>query len=83
VSASALAGRWLADVFEPTIAAVPPDLWTKRQAAQLYHELLDHRWYLSEREGREVGMDEAVQSYISDVLRGLPDERALIVRDDE
>lgn len=83
VSDAAVAGRWLADVFEPTIAAVPPELWTKRQAAQLYHELLEHRWYLSEREGREVGMDEAVQSYIDDVLRGLPDERALIVGDDE
>jgi hypothetical protein len=83
VSDAAVAGRWLADVFEPTIAAVPPELWTKRQAAQLYHELLEHRWYLSEREGREVGMDEAVQSYINDVLRGLPDERALIVGDDE
>jgi hypothetical protein len=78
-----VAGRWLADVFEPTIAAVPPELWTKRQAAQLYHELLEHRWYLSERGDREVGMNEAVQSYINEVLRELPDERALIVRDDE
>ncbi len=83
VSDAAVAGRWLADVFEPTIAAVPADLWTKRQAAQLYHELLDHRWYLSQREDREVGMAEAVQSYVDEVLRGLPDERALIVGDDE
>ena len=83
VSDAAVAGRWLADVFEPTIAAVPPELWTKRQAAQLYHELLEHRWYLSERGGREGGMDEAVQSYINEVLRELPDERALIVGDDE
>ena len=82
VSDSALAGRWLADVFEPTIAAIPKELWTKRQAAQVYHELLEHRWYLSERERQPVGMADALDSYVENVLRGLPDERALIVHDE-
>ena len=78
VSETAAAGRWLADVFEPAIAAVPGELWPKRQAAELYHELLEHRWYLSEQEGREVGMDEAIRSYVDTVLRGLPDEKTLL-----
>jgi tRNA A-37 threonylcarbamoyl transferase component Bud32 len=78
VSETAAAGRWLADVFEPAIAAVPGDLWPKRQAAELFHELLEHRWYLSEREGRDVGLDEAIQSYLDTVLRGLPDEKTLL-----
>jgi hypothetical protein len=79
VSESAVAGRWLTEVFEPTIAAVPEHKWTKRQAAQLYHELLEHRWYLSEQAGKQVPFEEAVRSYLEDVLPSIEDERAIIV----
>jgi hypothetical protein len=79
VSDAALAGRWLTEVFEPTIATVPRHKWTKRQAAQLYHELLEHRWYLSEQRGEEVPRDEAVESYLENVLPEMPDERTIIV----
>jgi hypothetical protein len=78
VSDAAAAGRWLAEVFEPAIAAVPAELWGKRQPAELYHELLEHRWYLSEQEGKEVGLPETIDSYVASVLRGLPDERAVL-----
>jgi hypothetical protein len=81
VSEAALAGRWLNEVFEPAIAAIPPDLWGKREAAELYHELLEHRWYQSERKGRDVGRDEAVRSYV-DFLRSLPDERRVVLADE-
>jgi Domain of unknown function (DUF4032)/Lipopolysaccharide kinase (Kdo/WaaP) family len=79
VSDAALAGRWLTEVFEPTIASVPLHKWTKRQAAQLYHELLEHRWLMSEREERPVPFAEAVDSYLETVLPGIPDEKAIIV----
>jgi hypothetical protein len=79
ISDAALAGRWLTEVFEPTIAKVPRHKWTKRQAAQLYHELLEHRWYLSERAGHEVPLEDAVESYLQDVLPEIPDERTIIV----
>jgi hypothetical protein len=78
VSESALAGEWLSDVFEPAIAAIPKDLWGKREPAELYHELLEHRWFASEQAGRDVGRDEALKSYV-DELRALPDERRAIV----
>src|SRR5205085_4963496 len=74
VSPSAVAGAWLYEVFEPAIAAIPKDLWGKREAAELYHELLEHRWFLSEQAGRPVGRDEALKSYVRH-LRELPDER--------
>lgn len=77
VSEVAAAARWLAEVFEPAVAAVPAELWAKREAAEVYHELLDHRWYLSEQAGSEVGTVEAARSYVDRVLRGLPDERLL------
>jgi hypothetical protein len=79
VSDAALAGRWLTEVFEPTIASIESRLWTKRQAAQLYHELLEHRWYLSEQAGSPVSLDEAATSYVETVLPSLPDERSIIV----
>jgi hypothetical protein len=79
VSDAAVAGRWLTDVFEPTVVrAIPQELHGRRAAAQVFHELLDHRWYLSEEAGRDVGMDEAVQSYIEDVLRPAPEERVIV-----
>ncbi|MFL5938504.1 MAG: DUF4032 domain-containing protein [Gaiellaceae bacterium] len=82
VSAAALAGRWLNDVFEPSIAAIPAELWGKREAAELYHELLEHRWYQSQRKGRDVGRDEALRSYV-DFLRSLPDERRAVLGSDQ
>ena len=75
---SVAAYRWRAEVFEPSIAAVPPELRNKRQAAEVFHEILQHRWFLSERAGRDVGMPAAVASYVSDVLRHAPDERAML-----
>jgi hypothetical protein len=81
ISRSALAGAWLATRFEPAIAAIPKDIWGKREPAELYHELLEHRWYESERAGREVPLDEAIDSYLEE-LRSLPDERRAIAADD-
>jgi hypothetical protein len=78
VSETALAGLWLTEVFEPAIAAVPAELWGKREAAELYHELLEHRWYQSQRKARDVGRDEALRSYV-DFLRSLPDERRAVL----
>jgi tRNA A-37 threonylcarbamoyl transferase component Bud32 len=75
VSEAAAAGRWLSEVFEPTIAAVPPELRGKRAAAELYHELLEHRWFLSERAGRDVGLAQATGAYVDQILRPAPDER--------
>jgi hypothetical protein len=75
VSDTAAAGHWLAEVFEPAIAAVPSELRGRRDAAELFHELLEHRWFLSERAGRDVGMDRAIPSYIEQVLRPAADEK--------
>ena len=54
-----VAVRWLDQRFEPTIAAIPSPLIGKLQAAEIYHQLLEHRWYESERQQRDVSLDEA------------------------
>jgi hypothetical protein len=38
------------------------------EAAQFFHEALEHRWYLSEKAGHDVGLEFAALSYIADVL---------------
>ena len=75
VSETAAAGRWLSEVFEPTLAAIPPELRGRRAAAELYHELLEHRWFVSEQAGRDVGRDRAIASYADQILRPAPDEK--------
>jgi hypothetical protein len=71
---SIVAHQWLTQVFEPVINAVPPDLRAKREPAELFHEVLEHRWFLSEAAGSEVGIHEAAERYMSTVLNKLPDE---------
>jgi Lipopolysaccharide kinase (Kdo/WaaP) family. len=73
-----VAHRWLAEAFQPTVNAVPPELRGKLEPAQLYHEVLDHRWFESEKAGRDVGLQRAVQSYLEKVLVHKPDEQAVI-----
>lgn len=68
------AHRWLTDQFEPVVSAIPPELTGKRDPAQIYHEVLDYRWYQAQRENRPVPLADATNGYIYDVLRDLPDE---------
>ena len=67
---SAVAERWLTERYEPTIAAIPADLAVKLEPAELYHQVLEHRWYLSEVAGFDVGLGETIASYAAGVLAG-------------
>ncbi|MGW5695586.1 DUF4032 domain-containing protein [Streptomyces asiaticus] len=67
-----LAHRWVRDVFRPTVRTVPKELRGATDTAQIYYELLEHRWLLSERTGRDVGLDATVEDYIRTVLTHRP-----------
>jgi Domain of unknown function (DUF4032) len=73
-----VAHEWLTEQFEPVVQSVPTELRAKLEPAELYHEVLEHRWFLSERAGAEMPLAEAAQSYVSTVLRGLPDEEIAV-----
>jgi hypothetical protein len=75
--------RWLREIFEPTIASVPAGLRGKLEPAEMFHEILVHRWYLSEASGRDVGIEEAAKSYVETVLTEAPEERLLLLDDDQ
>ena len=73
-----VAHDWLANVFEPIVRSVPKDLRGKLEPAEVFHEVLEHRWYLSERRGTDVPLRTAVDDYVDRVLRHKPDEAAVI-----
>ena len=62
---------------------MPVDLRGKREPAELFHEILEHRWFLSEAASRDVGMEAAVTSYIETVLRHRRDEKAVLEPESE
>jgi hypothetical protein len=73
-----VAHEWLTEQFEPIVQSVPMELRAKLEPAELYHEMLEHRWFVSERARAEISMVEAAQSYVNTVLRGLPDEEVAV-----
>ncbi|WP_082096088.1 DUF4032 domain-containing protein [Demequina flava] len=71
------AHEWLDRNFEPTVRAVPRDFRRKLEPAQVYHEVLDHRWFLAKKKPN-VTMPEAAASYVKNVLPARPDEEAVL-----
>jgi hypothetical protein len=69
------ARRWLIEKFDATLELVPTELRDKLPDAELFHEISEHRWFLSESVGHDVGRAAAVASYVDTVLRFLPDSR--------
>ena len=74
----AMAHEWLLRVFEPVIRSIPADLKGKLEPAEVFHQLLEHRWFMSQNEGRDVPLAEALTSYINDILRHRRDEATVI-----
>ncbi|SDX76991.1 Lipopolysaccharide kinase (Kdo/WaaP) family protein [Modestobacter sp. DSM 44400] len=66
--------RWLAEVYQPVVESIPPDLVGRLAPAEVFHEILEHRWFLSERDGRDVGTTAAARSYFETVLPRTPAE---------
>ena len=78
VDEDTVAHHWVTDVYDPVIEAIPPGLAEKLEPAEVFHEVLEHRWFLSQSAGQEVSMDYATQSYMQTVLRHRPDEKAFL-----
>ena len=83
LSESVAASRWRDEIFEPTVAAVPENLWAALPAAEVFHQVLEHRWFLSEAAGKDVGIDQAVASYVKSELPMLRPERIVFAEEPE
>jgi hypothetical protein len=73
-----VAHQWLSEVYEPVLGAIPQALTGKLEPAEIFHEVLEHRWYMSEREGKDVPLIDAVRSYVNEILVSRRDEEAMI-----
>ncbi|ARC55915.1 hypothetical protein AS850_02330 [Frondihabitans sp. 762G35] len=73
-----VAHEWAARVFEPVVRSIPRELRGRLEPAEVFHQLLEHRWYQSQAEGRDVPIAEALTSYVNDVLRHRRDEQMVI-----
>lgn len=77
-----VAHTWMAEVFEPTVAAVPIELRRKLEPAEIFHEVLEHRWYMAEQAQHSIPMEEAVAHYVDTVLEHRPDESTFLAMGD-
>ncbi len=73
VSEIVAASRWLSEVYDPVIEAIPDDLRGRLAPAEVFHEIMEHRWYMSEQAGRDVGTTAAARSYFRRVLPQAPE----------
>jgi tRNA A-37 threonylcarbamoyl transferase component Bud32 len=68
-----IAHKWLTQVFEPIVRMVPPELRGKLEPAEIFHEILEHRWYLNEDSMTEIDLFDTARDYVDEVLTTKPD----------
>jgi len=73
-----VAHDWLSQVYEPITRAIPRDLTRKLEPAEVFHEVLEHRWYMSETADHDVSIEAAIIDYVRNVLPGKPDEATVL-----
>jgi hypothetical protein len=71
--------RWLAEVYQKVVDAIPAEHRARLEPVEVFHEVIEHKWYLSEKEGGDVGFERALRSYLDSVLPRSADERQLVV----
>ena len=79
LTAQEMAKNWLAEVFDPIIARVPAQMQGRVERAQMFHEILENRWYLSEKAGYDVGLEVATDNYCAQILPSRRDSGVDIV----
>ncbi len=78
-----VAHDWLTNVYEPVTRKVPRELLRKLEPAEVFHEVLEHRWYLAEQAQRDIPLEAALADYVAKVLPAKPDEVAVLGVDTE
>jgi Domain of unknown function (DUF4032)/Lipopolysaccharide kinase (Kdo/WaaP) family len=72
VSETVAAQRWLEEVYDRVVAAIPEGLGDRLAPPEVFHQVLEHRWYLSEQAARDVGTTAAARSYFATILPAVP-----------
>lgn len=67
-----VARRWLHTVYTPIVALLPDELALRIAPAEYFHEVMEHRWALSDEAGHEVDIFDAARDYVANVLPHRP-----------
>ncbi|HET9020412.1 MAG TPA: DUF4032 domain-containing protein [Ornithinibacter sp.] len=73
-----VAHEWLTRIYEPVTRRVPRELVAKLEPAELFHEVLEHRWYMAEKAQHDIPIEDAIDDYVASVLPGKPDEQSVL-----
>ncbi len=73
-----VAHDWLARIYEPVTRRVPRALVGKLEPAEVFHEVLEHRWYMAEKARQDIPIEAAIEDYLALVLPGKPDEQSVL-----
>ncbi|MCC6348469.1 MAG: DUF4032 domain-containing protein [Candidatus Eisenbacteria bacterium] len=65
VPLSVAAYRWQREQYEPALRTLAPLLEHVADPAELYCQVLEHKWFLSERAQRDVGLQAALEDYVA------------------
>ena len=63
-----MAKEWLDSVFFKILGLIPLELQGRVEKAQMFHEILENRWYMTEKAGFDVGLEVAAEAYINEIL---------------
>jgi tRNA A-37 threonylcarbamoyl transferase component Bud32 len=56
--------RWLVERYQPAAKRLAPLVGRRGDPAELYCQMLEHKWYLSERAQGDVGFEHALEDYL-------------------
>ena len=62
--------HWLHDRYQPAVARLAPQIERGGLAAELYCQVLEHKWFLSEQSQCDVGLDRALEDYLQKIEPG-------------
>ncbi len=63
-----MAKEWMDTVFLPVLNMIPEELRGRVEKAQMFHEILENRWYMTEKAGYDVGLEAAAKAYVNEIL---------------
>lgn len=66
ITMSVAAYQWLAELYQPAVRQLIPMIERDRiDPAELYCQILEHKWYLSEKAQRDVGHTAAIENFLN------------------
>lgn len=67
VPLSLAAYKWLQEIYLPTLNGISSLINEKSDPAELYCQILEHKWYLSEKAKHDVGHQIAIEDFLRNV----------------